>query len=230
MDRRPDDFYEKFMEQRFQKLNIPGQSGLENSLPFPFEPLRTAPVTLPQKRISNTSSDSGVNSPHFLSPARPKASDNSEPHPIPSTSRKNPPSGPLTPIQLFISNNRKPKKKESKNNCSQPEYPDPQSVFRTGSRKGYKLSIFYFIFFFWFPIPWNSLAFIKLSVFFLFQINMPKCHKIYPNCIWQVSTERHTLGFYSALLTEVYWCYATHIVRVCVTPISRKNIQAGPHW
>ena len=31
---------------------------------------------------------------------------------------------------------------------------------------------------------------------------MPKCHKIYPNCIWQVPTELHTLGFYSALLIK----------------------------
>ena len=58
---------------------------------------------------------------------------------------------------------------------------------------------------------------------FLFQINMPKCHKNYPNCIWQVSTECHTLGFYSALLTKVYWNYATHIVRVCVTSIWPKT-------
>ena len=52
---------------------------------------------------------------------------------------------------------------------------------------------------------------------------MPKCHKIYPNCIWQVPSEWHTLGFYSALLAKVYWNYATHIVRVCVTPISSKT-------
>ena len=52
---------------------------------------------------------------------------------------------------------------------------------------------------------------------------MPKCHKIYPNCICQVPTEWHTLGFYSALLTKVYWNHATHIVRVCVTPISPKT-------
>ena len=52
---------------------------------------------------------------------------------------------------------------------------------------------------------------------------MPKCHKIYPNCIWQVSTEWHTLGFYSALFTEVQWNYATYIVRVCVTPISPQT-------
>ena len=52
---------------------------------------------------------------------------------------------------------------------------------------------------------------------------MPKCHKIYPNCIWQVSNEWHTLGFYSALLTKFYWTYATHIVRVCVTPISPQT-------
>ena len=49
MDRHPDDFYERFMEQRTQKINNPGQSGMEESLPFPIEPLRTAPVPLPQK-------------------------------------------------------------------------------------------------------------------------------------------------------------------------------------
>ena len=66
MDRRHDDFYERFMEERIQKLNNPKQSGTEDSLPIPIEPLRTAPVTLPQKRVSNTSSDSGINSPHVL--------------------------------------------------------------------------------------------------------------------------------------------------------------------
>ena len=58
---------------------------------------------------------------------------------------------------------------------------------------------------------------------------MPKCHKIYPNCIWQVPSEWHTLGFYSALLTRVYWNYATHIVRVCVTPISPKTSKLDPN-
>ena len=71
MDQRPDDFYEKFMEQRIQKINNPGQSGMKESLPFPIEPLRTTAVPVPQKRVSNTSSDSGVNSPHALSPAMP---------------------------------------------------------------------------------------------------------------------------------------------------------------
>ena len=77
MDHRPDNFYERYMEQRIQKMNNPGQYGLEDSLPFPIEPPRTAPVTLPQKRVSNTSSDSGVNSPHVLPPAMPITSDNS---------------------------------------------------------------------------------------------------------------------------------------------------------
>ena len=52
---------------------------------------------------------------------------------------------------------------------------------------------------------------------------MPKCHKIYQNCIWQVPSEWHTLSFYSTLLANVFWNYATHIVRVCVTPISPKT-------
>ena len=96
MDRNHDDFYERLLKQRIQKINNPGQSGMEDSLPFPIEPLSTAPVTLLQKRVSNTSSDSGVNSPHVLSPAMPITPDNSQSRPIPSTSRMNPPSGPLT--------------------------------------------------------------------------------------------------------------------------------------
>ena len=110
MDRRPVDFYERFMEQRIQKINNPGQSGMEESLPFPIEPLRTTPVPLPQKRVSNTSSDSGVNSPHVPSAAMPITPNNSQPHLIPLTSRMKPPSGPLTPIQQLIINSRNSKK------------------------------------------------------------------------------------------------------------------------
>ena len=139
MDRRHDDFYERFMEQRFQKINNPGQSSTEDSLPFPIEPLRSTPATLPQKRVSNTSSDSGVNSPQVLSPAMPVTPDNSQSYPIPSTSRMAPPSEPLIPIQQFINNSRNAKTKESKYNRSQPDHPDSQSVLRTRTRKGYKL-------------------------------------------------------------------------------------------
>ena len=138
MDRRHDDFYERFMEQRLQKINNPGQLSMEDFLPFPIEPLRTAPVTLPQKRVSNTSSDSGVNSPQVLSPAMPVTPDNSQSYPIPSTSRMNPSSGPLTPIQQFINNSRNSKTKEPKYNRSQPDRPDSQSVLRSLTRQGHK--------------------------------------------------------------------------------------------
>ena len=85
MDRWHHDFYERFMEQRIQKLDNCEQPGMEDSLPFPFEPLRVAPVTLPQERVSNTPSDSGVNSPHFLSPAMPVTPDISQPYLVPAT-------------------------------------------------------------------------------------------------------------------------------------------------
>ena len=49
---------------------------------------------------------------------------------------------------------------------------------------------------------------------------MPKCKKTYPNCIWILLPDWHDLNIYSALLTKVYWYYATDIVRVCVTAIS----------
>ena len=127
------------MEQRFQKINSPRQSSMEDSLPFPNEPLRATPVTLPQKRVRNTSSDSGVNSPHVLSPAMPITPDKSMPHLVPSTSRTNPSRGPLTPFQQFINNSRKPKNKEPKYNRSQPNHPEPQSVLRTRTRQRYKL-------------------------------------------------------------------------------------------
>ena len=48
MDRRHNDIYERFMEQRIQKINNPEQSGMEDSLPSPIELLHRAPVTLPQ--------------------------------------------------------------------------------------------------------------------------------------------------------------------------------------
>ena len=49
---------------------------------------------------------------------------------------------------------------------------------------------------------------------------MPKCHKVYPNCIWHGLSEWQGLNFDSAFLTKVYWIYATHFVRVCVSSIS----------
>ena len=57
MNRRHNDFYERFMEQRNQRLNYYEQSSMKDSVPFPIEPLRTAPVTLPGERVSNTSKD-----------------------------------------------------------------------------------------------------------------------------------------------------------------------------
>ena len=114
LNRRHDNFCETFMEQRIQKLNNFEQPSREDSFPFPIETLRTAPVKLPQKRVSKTSSDPGVNFPHVLSPAMPKAPENSQPYLIQSISRMNPPSGPITPIQEFINNSRKSKAKEPK--------------------------------------------------------------------------------------------------------------------
>ena len=125
IDRRPDDFCARFMEKRFHKVNNPGPYGMENSLPFPIGPLRTAPVTLPQKRVSNTSNNSGANSPHVLSPSMPLTTDNWQPYLVPSTSRMNAPSGPLTPIQQFIDVSLKSKNKEPKYNRFQPNQPDP---------------------------------------------------------------------------------------------------------
>ena len=137
-DGRHDNFHESFMEQRTQNSNNSEQPGMDDYLPFRIEPLRTAPVTLSQKRVSNTSSDSGVISAHVLSPAMPKTPDNSQSYLVPSTSRTNPPNGPLTATQQYVNNSRKSKAKEPKCNRSQPDRPDPQSVLQTCTTQGYK--------------------------------------------------------------------------------------------
>ena len=127
------------MQQRIQKLNSSEHFGMGDSLPFPIEPLLTVPTALPQKRIRNTSSDSGVNSPHVLSPSMPVTPDNLQPYLMPSTSLTNLLGGPLTPIQQLIHNSRKSKTKEPRYNRSQPDHPDTQSVLRTRTRQSYKL-------------------------------------------------------------------------------------------
>ena len=66
MEGRHEDCHDRFLEQRIQKLSSSEQPGMEDSLPFPIEPRRAAPTTLPRKRVSNTSFDSGVNIPHVL--------------------------------------------------------------------------------------------------------------------------------------------------------------------
>ena len=62
--------------------------------------------------------------------------------------------------------------------------------------------------------------------FILFQITMPKCHKTYPNCIWHVPSEWQGLNFDSALLTKVYWNYASaSLLKQLITvifPLPRK--------
>ena len=138
-DTHRDDFYERFMERRAQQLNNPKETANDDSIPFPIVPLSSAPTVLPPKRISNTSDDSGVNSPPTFSPTIPPQPINPSPRtPIntPFTSRiitsPIPPSQPLTPIQrLFHHNTRKCQNKEPKYNRSQTDYPDAGSVLRT---------------------------------------------------------------------------------------------------
>ena len=83
MDKRHDDLYERFMEERIEKINNPEQSDIEYSLPFSIEPPLTVPVTLPPKRVSYSGSDSGVNSPYVLSPVMPVTPENSQSYLIP---------------------------------------------------------------------------------------------------------------------------------------------------
>ena len=146
MDKRPDDFCGRPIEQQIQKLNNPEQPGTDNCLPFPIELLRIVPTTPSPNRLSNTRSDSRVKSLHVFSSALPVVRDKShnlQPSPEPSTSRKDPlpnsHSQSLTPIQQFNNNSWKNLNKELKYNHSQPHHLHPQSVFGTRTRQGYKL-------------------------------------------------------------------------------------------
>ena len=111
MDRRLDDFFGRIMEQRIHKLHNPEQTGMEASLQFSFEHLDRAPARLHRKRVSNTSSDSGVSSLHILCPAMLVTPDISQLRLMQANSRMSLPSGTLTPIQQFINNSRKSKNK-----------------------------------------------------------------------------------------------------------------------
>ena len=145
-DAHRDDFYERFMEQRVRQLNDPKDTSTDDSIPFPIMPLSSVPTVLPSKRISNTSEDSGVNSPPNFSPTMlPQPINHSlrTPSLNPSTSHTIIPpiatSQPLTPIQRLIqSNTRKYQNKEPKYNPSQPNHPDPESILLTRTRQGYK--------------------------------------------------------------------------------------------
>ena len=117
-----DDFYERFLEKRVQRLNKTTENTSADSIPFPIVPLSSTPNVLPTKRISNTSEDSGVNSTPTSSPtiaSHPINYPPGTPSLNPSTSQTitppTPPSQPLTPIQRStLSNTRKYQNKELK--------------------------------------------------------------------------------------------------------------------
>ena len=100
-DQRPDDFFERFLEQRIGKLNSFTEPRTADPVPFPIKPLPTATVVASHKRDSITSSDSGVGSPHIFSPTLRITPEQLPQHPQeteteqPSTSA---PTRPLTPI------------------------------------------------------------------------------------------------------------------------------------
>ena len=138
-----DDFYERFMERRVQRLNNTTENTSVDSIPFPIVPLFPTPNVLPTKRNSNTSEDPGVNSSPTFSPTIASHPINFPPRTPslnPATSHTITPPIPLTPIQrLMQSNTRKYQNKEPRYNRSQPDHRDPESVLRTRTRQGYKL-------------------------------------------------------------------------------------------
>ena len=54
---------------------------------------------------------------------------------------------------------------------------------------------------------------------------MPKCHKFYANYQWTVTHYWPSLALDASLLTNIYWNYTTHIVRVCFTPLLKPTLK-----
>ena len=144
-DHHNDDYYERFMEQRAQDLNIPSTTDEHGSFSFPIEPLRSISSQIQRKQLDTHGGDSGVNSPLAFSQSPvlslPNPIDTSTPQPFPSQpahAAQSPPKGAFSPIQQFIRNNAKLRCKEPKCNCSQPIQPDRQSVLRICTQQGQK--------------------------------------------------------------------------------------------
>ena len=146
-DTHRDDFYERFMGQWVQKLNNPKENITDDSILFSIVPLSSAPIVLPTKQINNTNDEKGVNSSPTFSPttsSNPINHSSWTPTLTSSTSHLIPPPVPpghlLTPIQRLIHHNtRKYQNKEPKQNRSQPDYLDPESVLPTRTCQSYKL-------------------------------------------------------------------------------------------
>ena len=140
-DQRYDDFLERFLEQRTGKLNSFTAPFAADPIRFPIRPLPTSQGVPSQKRDSNSSSDSGVGSPHMFSPTLPITPEQLPQQPQeeeteqPSTSA---PSRPLTLIQPFLQNSRNSKAREPKYFRPQPHDPNSKSVPRTLTHQCYK--------------------------------------------------------------------------------------------
>ena len=149
MDRRHDDFYERLMEQRIQKLNNSEQPGMEDSLPFPIEALRAAPTTFlgNESVILASTLESTLLTfyhQHCVTP------DISQPYLVRSISRMNPPNGPITPIQQFIHKSRKSKNKNLNTFVPSPIILTHSQCFELALDKAINLKTSSFI---WFLFP-----------------------------------------------------------------------------
>ena len=138
-DKRNDDFYERFWEQRIGKLNNFTKPLAADPIPFPIRPLPTAPAVTSHKRDNVTSSDSGVGSPQVFSPTLITTPEQLPQHPQetateqPSTAA---PTRSLTLIQQFLRNSLKSKTREPRHVRPQPHDLNSQSVLRTLTRQG----------------------------------------------------------------------------------------------
>ena len=139
--KRHDKFFERFLAQQIGTKNIPIEPLIEDSIPFPIEPIPIAPTVTSQKRVSTTSSDSRVCSPQVFSPISPLTPQHL-PQQLQQTFNDQSSTSAVTkPFTLihFLENSWHAKWKETKHYRSQPSEPNSQSVLRILTHQGYKL-------------------------------------------------------------------------------------------
>ena len=145
--------YERFMEQSTEDLNNPNTTEDHVTFQFPIQPLRSLSSINKPKRSSMHSNDSGITST-FVSSCTPVLSsatimETSTPYSSSSqqaqtaqlSAREH-----LSPIRQFIRNSAtrmarnsiESRSKGPKYNRWQPNYHDPQLLFQTRTRQGYK--------------------------------------------------------------------------------------------
>ena len=224
-DQRHDDFYERFVEQRIGNLNSFTEPPAEDTIPFPIRPLPTAPGVALHKRDSITSSDWELARLMFF--RQPYLLLLNNYHNIHRRRRLNSRQRRLQLDHLLRFNNfcgtvASPKRENENISDLSHRIPILNRFYVPSLARAKNSDKQQFV------VAQYSLTFSlfrnSLPIFLYTSNKMPKCHKFYPDCQWTVIHCWPYLTLDKVLLTNVYWSYSTHIVRVCFTPLLKLTL------